>query len=390
MFWLYNLIILLSILAFPIIKLKSRKRGNVSLISRLSPNVPSDPGKILFHAASIGEINTSKPLIEKLKDKVIITTFTDYGLERAKQLFPEIPSRLIPLDFYPLTKSFLQKGNFSKILILETEIWPSLLKAAKELNIPVYFISGKISSKTFSRAAKFKTFLEPLLSNATFLAKSKIDAERAKQLGFKNVKTVGDLKLAFKPPSQKAPLTIQGKRKVIIWGSTHEGEEELALKTHNYLKEKGFNILTIIAPRHTNRKLPLPSSQTAFRSKTKTVEEDVEFYVIDTIGELPSLYPHCDIAIIGGSFIKGIGGHNPVEAAAWKKPVIVGKHAYSFEDIIEALQIPTISASQLPVELENLLSNNALADKLAEKIHKNYLKQKNVVENILNAIGESD
>ncbi|SMP18740.1 3-deoxy-D-manno-octulosonic-acid transferase [Desulfurobacterium pacificum] len=390
MFWLYNLLILLSIPVFPLIKLKSKKRGNVSLKNRLSSFVPPKArGRILLHAASIGEINTCKPLIETLKDRIAITTFTDYGLSRARKLFPEVPSRVIPLDFYPLTKSFLKRGRFRKILIFETEIWLSLLRSAKELNIPVYFISGKISEKTFKRLQKFKPFIFPLLSNAVFLAKSETDAIKARQLGFKETRVVGNLKFAFTQP-EKVPLTVKGNRKIILWGSTHEGEEELAVKTHYYLKSKGLNPLTIIAPRHINRKIPTPPSQTTFRSQTKVVEENVEFYVINTIGELSSLYAYCDVAVIGGSFVKGIGGHNPVEAAAWKKPVIVGKHVESFEDVVETLQIPKIEASQISETLKKLLSNEAERENLAEKIHKNYLKQKNVLEKILKAIGESD
>jgi len=389
-FWLYNLLILLSIPFFPVIKLKSRKRGNIFLKNRLSSFIPPEAtGKILLHAASIGEINTCKPLIEKLKNNITITTFTDYGLSRAQKLFPDIPSRIIPLDFYPLTKSFLKKGKFKKILIFETEIWLSLLKSAKDLNIPVYFVSGKISEKTFKRLQKFKSFISPLLSNAVFLAKSESDAEKAKGLGFKKVKVVGNLKFALTLPP-KVPLTVKGNRKIILWGSTHEGEEELAVQTHYYLKSKGINLLTIIAPRHVNRKIPTPPSKTALRSQTKTVEENVEFYVIDTIGELSSLYAYCDVAVIGGSFVKGIGGHNPVEAVAWEKPVIVGMHVESFEDVVETLQIPKIEASQISGTLKKLLSNEVERKNLAEKIHKNYLKQKNVLEKILTAIGEGD
>ncbi|MEO2068799.1 MAG: glycosyltransferase N-terminal domain-containing protein [Desulfurobacteriaceae bacterium] len=387
----YNLLILALIPFYPLVKLKARKRGSISLFPRFRVDFKGGKGKILLHVASIGEVNSVKPIVERLKDRVALTVFTDYGLERSKKLFPSVPSRILPIDIYPIVKNFLKKNRPSKILIYETEIWLSFLYAAKRLNIPVYIISGKITEKSFKNFRKFKRFLAPVFENIVFLARSKEDFERAKLLGFKKVELVGDLKLEIEKPKELAKLEIKGKRKVIIWGSTHEGEEELAFKVHSELKKDFPNLLTIIAPRHVNRaKDILPRFPFALRSKTQEISEDVEVYIVDTIGELSSLYRFADVAIIGGSFVKGIGGHNPVEAVVWSKPVIVGEYAKDFLEIAKDLNIPILNERDLISFLRELLLNDDYRKKVIDKIANSFDKRKNVLKRILEAVGECD
>lgn len=390
MFWLYNLAILLSLPLFPLIKRKVSKRGEVSLTPRLSAEFQELQGKLLLHAASIGEVNTVKPLIKKLKGKVGITTFTDYGLERAKKLYPEVPSRLIPLDFYPLIKRFLKKNRPKGILIYESEVWPSLLKASTELSIPLFFVSGKVSERALKKLLKFKRFLEPLISDKFFLARSKADAERAKEIGFKEVEVVGDLKLDYEPPKERAPLKIEGRRFVLVWGSTHPGEEELAAEVHKKLKEEFPGLLTVIAPRHVKRakELKLPG-KAVFRSSFQTVPKDTEFYVVDTVGELPSLYSYSTVSVVGGSFVPGVGGHNPVEPVAAGVPTLMGSYGTEFLEVAERLDVPVVLPSELTGVLQKLLRSPKLRRETAEKSYLNWKMERGVTERILKRIGES-
>ncbi|RUM45456.1 MAG: 3-deoxy-D-manno-octulosonic acid transferase, partial [Desulfurobacterium sp.] len=206
---------------------------------------------------------------------------------------------------------------------------------------------------------------------------------------FKEVITVGDLKLDVPKPETTAELSIEGKRKVLVWGSTHAGEEELAFKVHKKLKERFPDLLTVIAPRHVGRVKDIrPPGKTALRSETVSVSKDTEFYIVDTVGELSSLYRFADVCIVGGSFVSGIGGHNPVEAVLWKKPVVMGNFCSDFQEVAELLKIPTVRGEELPAFLSELLSKGTIYNKFCEDTYSSYLKQKGVTERILKAIGE--
>jgi 3-deoxy-D-manno-octulosonic-acid transferase len=387
MFFLYNLLLLLSVPLFPLIKLSVKKRGEVSLLPRLKTDFPGAEGRTLLHLSSIGEVNTARPLIERLKGELAITTFTDYGLKRAEELYPQLPKRLLPLDLYPLTRSFLKKLSPKRLLIFESEVWPSLLKSAVELGVPTYFVSGKVGEKAFKRLLKFKKHLQPIFREVEFLARSSADLERAKELGFKRVEWVGDLKLDYSPPEKLPPLKVEGRRRVLIWGSTHPGEEELAAELHFKLKEKFPNLLTVIAPRHTGRKVNLPG-RVLKRSESVRVPEEVDFYLVDTVGELAGLYAYAELCLIGGSFVPGIGGHNPVESVVLKKPTLMGEFATEFKELASELSVPLVKVSELYPTLSSLLSNPELSSKLAESSYNLWREKRGVADRILSYIGE--
>ena len=386
MFWLYNLFLLLSIPFFPVLKVLARKRGEVSLIRRFSPSFPGGRGKVLIHSSSVGEVNTIKPLVDKLRGEVAITTFTDYGLRRAEKLYPAVPKRLLPIDLYPVVLRFLKEVRPRKILIYETEIWPSLLKGATDLGIPVYFVSGKVGERTFRRLKKFN-FLKGYFEKCYFLSRSSYDAERAKELGFKKVTVVGDLKLDYSPPREVPPLEIEGKRKVIIWGSTHPGEEEIAGELHFKLKKSFPNLLTVIAPRHVGRKLELPG-KVLRRSESLKVPEGIDFYVVNTVGELSGLYYYADLCVIGGSFVPGIGGHNPVESVAFRKPTVMGEFSDDFKELALELNVPILRREELLPFLSSLLKNPELSSDLAGSSFKLWKEKRGVSDRILSLIGE--
>jgi len=266
-------------------------------------------------------------------------------------------------------------------------VWPSLLKSAVELGVPTYFVSGKIGQKAFKRLLKFKKHLQPIFREVEFLARSSADLERAKELGFKRVEWVGDLKLDYSPPEKLPPLKVEGRRRVLIWGSTHPGEEELAAELHFKLKEKFPNLLTVIAPRHTGRRVNLPG-RVLKRSESVRVPEEVDFYLVDTVGELAGLYAYAELCLIGGSFVPGIGGHNPVESVALKKPTLMGEFATEFRELSSELSVPLVKVSELYPTLSSLLSNPELSSKLAESSYNLWREKRGVADRILSYIGE--
>ncbi len=372
----YNLLFVSSLpILIPLVKISSKKRGGFKVASHLL--VKADfKNKIILHAASIGEVSSLKPLIGAFENsELAITTFTDYGAEHARRMY-SLPVSTIPFDILPLTKRFVRRVAPRAFLIYETEIWPSLIFSLNEAGVPVFFVSGKVSEKTYDRLKKF-SFLKEILSKTHFLARSEGDAQRARALGFKDVKVVGDLKLDVKPPEKIPELYVEGKRRILIWASTHEGEEEIALKVHAQLRKEVKGLLTVIAPRHVKRAkgLKIPFKH-AFRSQSKVVGKDCEVYVIDTIGELFGLYSYADVAVIGGSFVKNVGGHNPVEPAVFAKPVLIGPYAYSFKDVVRRLNIKEVDEKSVLSELKLLLLNESLAKKLSESIYSSYLSNR--------------
>ncbi len=388
MFWLYNLLIFLSLPLFPVLKSRVKKRGEVGIKERFSVDFEGARGRVILHASSTGEVNSVKPLVKKLGENVALTVFTDYGLERARKLYPRVPSRVLPLDLYPLTLKFLEKTEPKAFLIYETEIWPSLLKALSKRSVPTFFVSGKIGEKTYRRLRFFRSSLKSLISDKVFLARREIDAERALELGFKRVDVVGDLKFDYEPPKERVPLEVEGDRSLVVWGSTHEGEEELAVRVHRKLKREVPNLLTVIAPRHTGRRLKIGGS-VEFRSRSKRVKRETEFYIIDTVGELPSIYSYATVAVIGGSFVKGIGGHNPVEPVAFKVPTLMGRYGEDFREIAERLRIPLLSEGELYPELLKLLTNQNLRNKIGEESYRLWQEERGVADRIVRILGEN-
>ena len=387
MFWLYNFLLFLSLPFFPAVKLFSSKRGKVSLRGRFSTDFKGAEGKVLLHVSSIGEVNSVKPLVNALKGNVALTVFTNYGLERAKSVYPEVPSRISPLDLYPLVRLFLRRVRPKAVLLYETEIWPSLLKVSSQFSVPLFFVSGKVSERSFKRLKFLRGFLKPLLEDKFFLAKSSEDAERALKLGFESVNVVGDLKLDYEPPEELAQLEVEGDRLIVIWGSTHEGEEKLAERIHYELKKSFPSLLTVVAPRHVGRKVEL-SGRVAFRSQTKKVEKWVDFYVVDTVGELSSLYRYAHVAVIGGSFVRGIGGHNPVEPVAFKVPTLIGEYGRDFFDVARQIKVKIVKEGDVYRELHRLLKDSALRKRVGEESFSLWKGKRGVAERVLKFVGE--
>ncbi len=395
-FWfvLYNVIFFLLLPVYvPVAKQLSKKRGGFSLFSRFFPEFKNSENRDLWiHCASIGEVNSAKPLIAKIKDRVVITTFTDYGADRARKLFPNVPVSVIPFDFKPLTDRFVNKLSVKKLLVYETEIWPSLLISAIEKGIEPYIVSGKITEKSYGNYRRFAFFLRPIVENIAFLGRSSSDVEKAKSLGFKRAVLVGDLKfdsVTFTPPS--VDIIIEGTRKIVVWGSTHEGEEKIAEKLHFSLKNVFPEILTIIAPRHIGRVNTIKSllkGKIAVRTETDKIEPDIDFYIVDTIGELVGFYGLGDVAVIGGTFSKDVGGHNPLEPMALGKPVVLGFYYYQFEDVVKKIKEAVVFTDENSIfdKIFPILRDFSFYRRISDAGLKAILKERGVTDKILKEV----
>lgn len=301
---------------------------------------------IMLHGVSVGEIIALENLTKKIKEtfpdyKIVITTGTKTGQDIAHKKYAEIADFItyFPFDIPFAVNSFLNKVRPSVVLIAETELWPNFAYYCKKKNIPLFVINGRISDSTFNAYKRLKFFFKHILSNYTGLFTQSIeDRDKLIAIGANPQTTefMGNLKFDIK----KLDVSIdigKGENKLIIAGSTHKGEDEIVLEAFKNVKQKVSNAKLLLASRHLERipdiveLVKSTGLSYGFRSKGDTFAEK-DIILLDTMGELGKMYAICDFAFIGGSF-NNTGGHNPLEAAVYNKPVITGPCIHNFKDI---------------------------------------------------------
>jgi 3-deoxy-D-manno-octulosonic-acid transferase len=341
--------------------------------------LPADStGAIWIHAVSVGEVLSGITLARRLKEtypnrSLIISTTTQTGQALARERMPFADAVIyFPLDWAFCVRRALDAVRPSVVLVLETEIWPNFLREAGRRKIPVLFVSGRISDRSFARYQSYlgvfgfflRPFLRDALSNASsFLMQSEKDAERVRALGapMDRVWVSGNLKYDLELPAP-TPLSNwlateikrSGRSPIIVAGSVVATEEPHALIAFGTLQGEYPKALLVLAPRkpesfndaaefidESHRKfirrsrLAIPglaSKQTDGNSNTATIPDDVTVLLLDSIGELASLYGLADGAFVGGSLVSS-GGHNILEPAAFGKIAVFGPSMENFAEI---------------------------------------------------------
>ena len=312
------------------------------------PNKPV----VWLHGASVGETVTLLPLIARLQKRGLAVLVTSGTVTAAKLLAARLPAgvvhQYVPLDVPRYMRRFLDHWQPELCLICESEIWPNLLIEAKRREIPVVMVNGRMSERSFQRWYKLPKTSHFLLSCfEACLAQSHGDAERLAQLGAPRVSVAGNLKFDVPaPPADPDMLAILDGmttgRPVWIAASTHPGEDELVLSAHLALKPHLPKLLTIIVPRHPQRgpeieALALANDVAMSRRATGgQPERDVEFYIADTVNELGLFYRLSQVALLGGSLVEGIGGHNPIEPAKLGSALLHGPYVHNNAEIFAA------------------------------------------------------
>lgn len=333
---------LLSAVPLLLLSFVSKKHKN-SLKARffLYKNTKQAKADVHFHACSFGEVKSIASLVQKFNSRISIITQTGY--EEAKKLSQKV--------------NFLAFENFipfwlkpCKVLVIfEAELWLMLVRVAKCKGAKTLLINARISEHSFHKYQKFGFFYKKIFSYIDEIyAQSKEDKARLEILGAKNIKIVGNIKANALTQPQKA--YTKPNSRLIIFASTHEGEESLLLSNFTLLRGQKL----IIAPRHPER-----FDKVAQIAKDYALAHTLEFMrftkldlknldlasefkgdilVLDTLNELVNLYAICDIAVLCGSFIKGIGGHNPIEIAHFNKPLISGEFIHNQKALFENVQ----------------------------------------------------
>lgn len=311
-------------------------------------NVARPDGPLLWiHAASVGEAQSTLPLIERLqRDWPGFTILMTSGTVTSARLMGErLPPRAIhqyvPVDLPGAVGAFLGHWRPDVALFVESEFWPGLLRAAATRGTRLVLLNGRISADSYDGWRRARPVIRGLLNCFDLIAaRSPEDRERLEGLGAEGVLTLGDLKAAAPPlsadPAELARLwAMIGERPRWLAASTHAGEERMAGDTHRALKARVPGLLTLIAPRHPHRaaairrELEALGLAVAQRSKGNTITGATDVYIADTIGELGLWYRLAEVVFVGGSLVAH-GGQNLLEPAKLDCAILSGPHTANF------------------------------------------------------------
>lgn len=322
---------------------------------------PDDEAPLIWvHAVSVGETRAAEPLIEALMSarpdaRLLVTHMTPSGRATSERIFGGRVLRCyLPYDMQHAVRRFLRAWRPSLGIVMETEIWPTLIDECRRADVPLVLTNARMSARSYRRAACFgKATREVFGGFARVLAQSPADAERLSGLGARQVAVLGNLKFDMAAPPEliargRAWRAVIGSRPVWVAASTREGEEALVLDAFSALATS--NALLILVPRHPQRfdevatlaerrGLPLVRRSTwggaasaaaaAAQHGIAPLPAGTAVLLGDSMGELGAYYSAADVAFIGGSLLP-LGGQNLIEACAVGVPVLIGPHVFNF------------------------------------------------------------
>jgi 3-deoxy-D-manno-octulosonic-acid transferase len=323
-----------------------RRLGDVSgRLGRLP--YPDLDGGIWLHAVSVGEVGVAATLLAALAPKaggrrIGLSATTAAGRELAERLVPAgVPVFAFPFDLAGPVERALSGVRPGLVLLTETELWPLVLERAARRGVAVALVNGRLSERSYPRYRRLRRFFGRALDRVSlFLMQSAEDARRMQDLGVSSsrIRTTGNVKydLPVAPPFPDADRLLRAAagRPVVVAASTAEGEEETVLEAWRAFSPRP---LLAIAPRRPERfdevaRRVEAAGLSLVRRSGEGGAGPADVYLLDSIGELASLYSHARVAFVGGSLVRK-GGHNPIEAWAAGVPVLVGPHTENFREI---------------------------------------------------------
>lgn len=301
-----------------------------------------------IHAVSVGEARAAAPLVERFLAQgksVLVTCMTPAGRATAEQLFgARVTVRYLPYDYAWAVRRFLRRVRPVRGVIMETELWPNLVRESKNAGVPLYLVNARLSEKSASGYRKFSALTrEVLLGFTAVAAQTAEDAQRLRSLGALNVSVTGNLKFDIEPPQDQIELGkhfrhLMGGRPVWLAASTRAGEEKLILNAFKYVSTS--KALLVLVPRHPQRFDEIAALVRNMglgvqrRSENVPVSDSTRVWLGDSLGEMFAYYAAADCALIGGSLLP-YGGQNLIEACSIGCPVLVGPHTENFKQVAE-------------------------------------------------------
>ncbi len=411
-----------SLLALPFIGLALlvRPRYRLGLAQRLS-HLPSAVTRSLgtqpvlwLHAPSVGEILATRPFLRGLKARfpdatVVLSVLTPTAYSAASSRLPEADAVIyFPLDHPVCVRRTVRQLQPRIFFFTETEIWPNCLSILSQQGIPTILVSGRFSARAARRYGLVRPVFEPVFGALSLCCmQTQADAERVIAAGVprERVMVTGNFKVDGNVQSDdqgKAILTQHGlaHRPVLIAASTHRGEEEIVLDGYRQLRTAIPALLLLLAPRYPQRFAEVESllkkAGLDYAKRSRPVSPSgpsIGVFLLDSLGELASFYSAATAAFVGGSLVKGPGGHSVIEPALARVPVLFGPYTRNFASIVAALKrtgggIEVVDAASLVQHARPLLQDLTVSREVGRRAYAAIQQERGAVERTLSAVHE--
>jgi 3-deoxy-D-manno-octulosonic-acid transferase len=394
MYALYSVMLTLALAAYaPVFALRrlgrrGYQRAFRQRFGRLEPGLPAEP-RCWVHAVSVGEAAAAAPLVHGIRRRwpemsVVVTTVTPTGARIVtEQLGSVATHRYFPLDLPGPVRRALEAVRPRFFVGMETELWPNFLRALAARGVPSMIANGRISDRSFRRYRIVRPLMARILARVSvFAMQSDEDARRIIALGAPSERVVvtGNLKADLTPPPADTPweelLDLREDTALWIAGSTHRGEEALVLDVFKRLEPRVPALRLLLAPRHPERAGEVErlvaerGLRPVRRSRLPGEKADGSVVILDTVGELGDLYRLAAVVFVGGSLV-ATGGHNMLEPALRKKPVLYGPNTENFRESAALLVasgggLVVRDTVELQAETERLLRDPGLRCRMGE------------------------
>ena len=418
----------LLLLASPIILLVllAKKRCRRGLLQRFGlespsrvsgrPNTPDRP-VIWVHAVSLGEVMAVVPLVKELHrrhpdHRFLVSTVTETGREAVEQRLADVAEhRYAPLDFSWVVNKVIGRWQPSLYIFVETELWPNLLRALRRERVPTVLVNGRLSSKSYARQqwGPVRSFYRTMLQMVSLcLMQSDRDVERMVSLGAdaRLVRRTGNIKFDQPMPELSSPglsrsqLGVQDHEQLLVAGSTHPVEEDALVTAYRRIVTVCPSAVLLIAPRHIERVGQVEAMireqgfpvqrRSAFQKNVAVPGTGPRVVILDTRGELPSVYREAAVAFVGGTLVP-IGGHNLLEPAVWGKPVLFGPYTDHCAEVADLLTqgaggVRVADVEALTEQVTRLLNNAIVRERMGQAARKVIQQNQGALQRTIEAL----
>jgi 3-deoxy-D-manno-octulosonic-acid transferase len=433
-YFLYNLLLVVAspiILGILLTKQRCRQglsqrlgceKGLSGLFGAPEPNKPGKPKKpdqplIWVHAVSLGEVVAVTPLVTELHRRhpdyrFIVSTFTETGREAVEQRLATIAEhRYAPLDFPWVVETLVRRWQPRLYIFVETEFWPNLLRTMRRHCVPTVLVNGRLSTRSYARQQWIlvRSFYRAMLRKVSlFLMQSDRDVERVVLLGAdpRSVRRTGNIKFDQPMPGpsgsgiSRSDLGVEAHEQLFVAGSTHPGEEEAIVAAYRLIVTACPSAVLLLAPRHIERAEQVEAmlrAQGVAVQRRSAVHKNggvsgsgPRVVILDTRGELASVYREAAVAFVGGTLVP-IGGHNLLEPAVWAKPVLFGPNTDNCAEIADLLSqggggMRVTDAEALARQVIRVLKNPADAMRMGQLAQQVIRQNQGALQRTLEAI----
>jgi 3-deoxy-D-manno-octulosonic-acid transferase len=366
--------------------------GRLGVVPRQLREAVAGREVVWVHAVSVGEVMAATQLIRELSEArpewlIAVSTTTATGQRLARERLPELPVFYLPLDFAFAVQRYLRVLRPKMLVLMESELWPNLMEQCERAGVPMTVVNARVSDRSLPRYLRLRRLWRPLLGKISlFLAQSEETAERLVRIGApaERVRVTGNLKYDLREGRESSLVAMLrsqtgAKARVIVCGSTLEGEEKILLAAWPAVVAAEPEAVMVLAPRHPDRFAAVAGMVAAsgfaviraseFRERTEPVAEG-SIFLLDTIGDLAAMYSLGVAAFVGGSLVAA-GGHNPLEPARFGVPVLMGGSFENFREIVSVLQahdaIRLVTTAMFTEALVSMLRHKDEAEAMGQR-----------------------